>query len=41
MNLELFDMEFQYIISYQMQNNVLHLSVDSNISYSLPSAVEL
>ena len=40
MNLELFDMEFQYII-YQMQNNVLHLSVDSIISYSLPFAVEL
>ena len=41
MNLELFYREFQSIILQLIHNNLLHLSVALNISYSLLSAAQL
>ena len=41
MNLELFHKEFQPIILQLILNNLLPLSVDLKISYSLISAAEL
>ena len=41
MNLELFHKKFQSIILQLIHNNLLHLLVALNISYSLLSSVEL
>ena len=41
MNLELFQTEFQSIMLKLIHNNVLHLLIPLNISYSLLSAAEL
>ena len=41
MNLEFFHRKFQSIILQLIHNNLLHLSVALNISFSLLSAAEL